>query len=151
MVFEDVINNCQRSEIDCQKSIKELLKKYCPNPSDCSISIYRENLVQKFNWIEKIIKNGVPDGRTRLILYVISRYLINVKKLNDEEALNQINEFINNSCKNYNNCSQIYKSWIINVIGKVKNGKWKPWNMDKIRNSDPELYKVLEPIIGKNN
>ncbi len=148
-MFEEIIKKCQESDIECQQSINEIVKKYCSNSSDCSISVYRENLIQKFNWIEQIIKNGVPDGRTRLILYVISRYLINVKKLSEDEALAQINEFINNSCKNYNNCSQIYKSWIINVIGKVKNGKWKPWNIDKIKNSDPELYKVLEPIINK--
>ncbi|MGC8573729.1 MAG: DNA primase noncatalytic subunit PriX [Caldisphaera sp.] len=147
MEFEKIINNCQKSDIDCNKSIEELIKKYCPNPSDCAIAIYKENLIEKFNWIEKIIKNGVPDGRTRLILYVIARYLINIKKMNDEEAMSQISEFINNSCKNYNNCSQIYKSWIINVIGKVKNGKWKPWSADKIRSSDPELYKIIEPII----
>lgn len=148
MSFEKIIQDCQKNEEECRNSIEQLIKKYCQNTSDCAISLYKDNLIEKFNWIEKIIKNGVPDGRNRLILYVISRYLVNIKKLNDEEALNQINEFINNSCKNYNNCSQIYKSWIINVIGKVKNGKWKPWSMEKIRNSDPELYKIIEPIIA---
>ncbi|MDP8002918.1 MAG: DNA primase noncatalytic subunit PriX [Caldisphaera sp.] len=148
MSFENIISNCEKSEEECIKSINNLVKNYCPNPSDCAIYLYKTDLIKKYEWVERLIKSGVPDGRARLILYVISRYLINIKKLNDEDALNQIYEFINNSCKNYSNCTQIYKSWLTNVIRKVKDGKWKPWTLEKLMKSDPELYKNVKTAIG---
>jgi hypothetical protein len=40
--------------------------------------------------VEKVIERGLPDGRKRFILYVLSAYLVNVKRLiNELASLNQ--------------------------------------------------------------
>jgi hypothetical protein len=39
---------------------------------------------RRYEWVEKIIEEGFPDGRKRLMLYVLSAYLINVKRLSEE-------------------------------------------------------------------
>jgi len=49
---------------------------------------------RRFEYVEKVLKNGLPDGRKRFILYCGARYLINVKGLNEDEALNEIADFI---------------------------------------------------------
>ncbi|MEB2792546.1 MAG: DNA primase noncatalytic subunit PriX [Caldisphaeraceae archaeon] len=148
MSFEEIINKCSSSEEDCKTAVDTLIKNFCKEKSDCTIYLYRYNVLKKYEWVDKIIRNGVPDGRVRLILYIIARYLLNVKRIDEEEALDKIYEFINNSCKNYNNCSRIYKSWIINVMKRVKDGKWKPWTMEKLRKSDPDLYEVVQRAIS---
>jgi len=56
--------------------------------------------------VEKIIEKGLPDGRKRFILYVLSAYLVNVKRLSEEEALQVVQEFLENSCRNHGNCEK---------------------------------------------
>lgn len=53
-----------------------------------------------YEWVEKIIEKGLPDGRKRFILYVLSAYLVNVKRLSEEEAIRVVQEFLENSCRN---------------------------------------------------
>jgi len=47
--------------------------------------------------VEKVVEKGLPDGRKRFILYVLSAYLVNVKGLSEEEALQVMQGFIENS------------------------------------------------------
>jgi hypothetical protein len=42
---------------------------------------------RRHEWVEKIIENGLPNGRKRFILYVLSAYLENVRRLSEEEAI----------------------------------------------------------------
>jgi hypothetical protein len=37
--------------------------------------------------VEKVIEKELPDDRKRFILYILSAYLVNVKGLSEEEAL----------------------------------------------------------------
>ncbi|MEB3816516.1 MAG: DNA primase noncatalytic subunit PriX [Desulfurococcales archaeon] len=125
---------------------EELLKEACSNRDMC---IRRGRSAQsRYEWIETIIKRGVPDGRSRLILYVISRYLVNVKGLSDDEALATINDFLRASCEKHGNCGKIYQSWIRNVIRHVRRGGWKPWSLDRIKREDPELLHIIEKVLG---
>ena len=108
----------------------------------------RHARAQYYDWIERILAGGVPDGRRRLILYVISRYLLNVKGLDVEEAEKVIDGFIEESCRRYGDCSKIYKSWVRSVLRSVKQGGWKPWGLGRIRKEDPELYDTISRILG---
>ncbi len=94
------------------------------------------------------MERGVPDGRSRLILYVISRYLINVKGLSLEEAEAVIDAFLEASCRNYGNCSKIYKSWIRHVLRRVSEGGWRPWSLERVKQEDPELYSTISRVLG---
>ncbi len=89
----------------------------------------------------------MPDGRHRLILYVIARYLVNVKGLDERDAISEILDFVQRSCKNYGNCSKVYESWIRNVVSKVKVGGWKPWTLEKLRERDPQLYNTINDLL----
>jgi hypothetical protein len=139
--WREVLTQC--SQGDCSRA-KEFLEALCPDKGMC---VQSRSPSRRYAWIDKVIKEGVPDGRARLILYVISRYLVNIKGLSDEEALAEIEAFINASCKRHGNCSKIYKSWIKNVIKGVRRGGWKPWSLETMQKKDPELYSIVRGII----
>ncbi|MCL7389972.1 MAG: DNA primase noncatalytic subunit PriX [Thaumarchaeota archaeon] len=97
-----------------------------------------------FDWVEKIVERGLPDGRKRFILYVLTSYLVNVLSLSDDEALERLKEFIDNSCKNFNNCGKVYDSWLKGDLRRVREKKLMPTSLNKIKEKDPELYSILE-------
>ncbi len=141
-----VVEECKEDLERCRKAIKWFLAEMCRDPSKCREP--RPRLAERYKWVEELIENGVPDGRSRLILYIISRYLINVKGLDPEDALVIVEEFIENSCRNHGNCGKIYRSWIRNVLRHVKDGGWLPWKLETLKNRDPELYAIVTSVIG---
>jgi len=132
---------CIEDPEECRDAVRRFLENMCSDRGWCIEE--KPRLLEKYRWIEQLIKTGVPDGRSRLILYVISRYLVNIKGLDTESAEILIEEFIDNSCRNHGNCSKIYKSWIRNVVRRVKEGGWYPWSLERIKERDPELYNIL--------
>ncbi len=99
-------------------------------------------------WIEKIIETGLPDGRKRFILEILSPYLINIKNLSFEEALSEINTFIRNSCINHSNCGKIYDSWIRSDLERVRRKGVMPRGLDSLREKDPDLYRIIREVLS---
>jgi NADH:ubiquinone oxidoreductase subunit E len=87
---------------------------------------------RKYEWVEKIIEKRA-DGRKRFALYVLLAYLVNVKRLSEEEAIQAVQEFLENSCRNYNNCEKIYDSFIRGDLQRVKPKGLKPTTLEKLR------------------
>ncbi|NOZ30696.1 MAG: DNA primase noncatalytic subunit PriX [Crenarchaeota archaeon] len=145
--LKKLIDACNSSIEECREALDEFLSSMCEDPSECETPRGKRRLIEKYAWVDKVIEKGVPDGRSRLILYVISRYLVNVKNLSVEDAHLTIKQFIDSSCRNFNNCSKIYDSWIRNVLKSVAQGKWLPWNLDKLRDRDPELYDIVASLL----
>jgi hypothetical protein len=98
---------------------------------------------RRYEWVEKIIEKGLPDGRKRFILYVLSAYLVNVKRLSEEEAMQVVQEFLENSCRNHNNCGKVYESFIRGDLQRVRSKGLKPVNLEKLKEKDPELYSLI--------
>ncbi|MCE4625361.1 MAG: DNA primase noncatalytic subunit PriX [Desulfurococcales archaeon] len=147
-LWPKVIEACSRGLEECAIVLEEFMSTMCRDRSLCEEPPTRRRSLERYAWIEEIIKNGVPDGRSRLILYVVSRYLLNVKGLDVEEAHAVIKEFIRVSCERHGNCSKIYDSWIRNVLRHVKEGGWRPWSLERVRKEDPELYKIISEVLG---
>lgn len=146
--FIEAAQRCKKSPTECTQIVENLLRTMCPNLGLCSITATKNR--GDFSWIEGILNTGVPDGRHRLILYVISRYLTNIKGLNEADAVNEIKGFLERSCKNFGNCSKVYDSWIRNVVSKVKSGGWKPWSLEKLKEQDPDLYNTVLKLTSEN-
>ena len=53
----------------------------------------------------------MEDGRKRFILYVASRYLVNIKGLSEEQAVEALNEFAQRK-----GSGKVYESWLRNVV-----------------------------------
>jgi hypothetical protein len=102
----------------------------------------------RYEWVEKIIKKGLPDGRKRFILYVLSAYLVNIKGLSEESALQVVKEFLENSCRNFNNCEKIYESFIRGDLRRVKSKGLKPLSQENLSNKDLELFLTISTVLS---
>ncbi|MCE4601456.1 MAG: DNA primase noncatalytic subunit PriX [Desulfurococcales archaeon] len=145
--YRGLVEACLEGEEACREAVRRFLSEMCSDPRLCEAPRGYRRLLERYSWVERIIEKGVPDGRARLILYVISRYLVNVKRLDIDEALLAVKQFIQNSCKNFNNCSKIYDSWIRNVLRSVSQGGWLPWSLDRLKERDPSLYDVVASLV----
>jgi hypothetical protein len=102
---------------------------------------------RRYEWVEKIVEKGLPDGRKRFILYVLSAYLVNVKRLSEGEAIQVVQEFLDNSCRNHNNCGKVYESFIRGDLQRVKSKGLKPTTLEKLREKDPDLHSLIEQAL----
>ena len=146
-LWSRVIEGCDNVD-SCVRLLEELFKTLRVDPSLCEEIPLGSDYRKAYAWVEKLIESGVPDGRSRLILYVISRYLINVKRLSMEESERVIDAFLDNSCRNHGNCGKVYRSWVRRVLESVKSGGWRPWSMSRIRENDRQLYEIVSRIVG---
>ncbi|MCE4603539.1 MAG: DNA primase noncatalytic subunit PriX [Aeropyrum sp.] len=147
--FERMVHTCKEPSEECEKALDEFLEEACRETGGCQQRGSGRKRYRKpggYSWVEEVISRGVPDGRSRLILYVLSRYLLNVRRLSLEEAEAVIDDFLKASCANHGNCSKIYKSWVRGVLRRVSEGGWMPWSLERIRREDPELYNVLKSV-----
>ncbi len=101
----------------------------------------------KWQWIEAVLDRGLPDGRKRFILYVASRYLVNVLGLGVEEFLERLKHFLESSCARHGNCGRIYESWLRSVLRGVASGGYKPLSLRTLGERDPDLYRVIREVI----
>jgi hypothetical protein len=99
-----------------------------------------------YDWVEKIIEKGLPDGRKRFILYVLSAYLVNVKGLSEDEAIQVVQEFLENSCRNHGNCGKVYESFIRGDLRRVKSKGLRPASLERLKEKDPELYSLIKAL-----
>jgi hypothetical protein len=99
--------------------------------------------------VKKVIEKELSDGRKRFILYVLSAYLVNVKGLSEEEALQVVQGFIENSCRNHSNCEKIYESFIRGDLRRVKSKGLRPVSLERLREKDSELYSLIEKALSE--
>jgi len=123
-----------------------------PRPKIVKLSSNNNNSAAlHYRWVERVIESGLPDGRHRFILYVLSAYLVNIKNLDIEEAHQIVKKFIENSCRNFNNCSKIYNSFILGDLKRVKEKGLKPASLKTIQENDPQLYSIIMEILNKSS
>ncbi|WP_338600719.1 DNA primase noncatalytic subunit PriX [Sulfolobus tengchongensis] len=98
-----------------------------------------------YSWIDKVLEKGLQDSRKRFILYVASRYLVNVKGVSEEEAINLLKEFYYKS-----QSGKVYESWLKSVIRGVKNKGLLPWSLKRIEERDKEMYNEIMKVLKGN-
>ena len=151
-------NSTQRKGLDFKWSLLELLdasglpvakvkveiplvEKHYIDPGGDQAGVNQAG--SRFSWVEKVVEKGLPDGRKRFILYVLSAYLVNVKRLDEDEALHAVQEFLDNSCKNYGKCEKVYESFIRGDLQRVKSKGLRPTTLEKLSEKDPELISLV--------
>jgi len=102
-----------------------------------------KNMKNDYNWIEKVFESGLEDCRKRFILYVGSRYLVKVKGLDEEKAIEILREFYYKK-----GGGKIYDSWLRSVVKGVREKKLLPWSLERIKNKDRELYEMIMRCIN---
>ena len=122
------------------------------NPLGFTKIFDHSNKYKCYEYIDRVLEKGLRDGRKRFIMYCAARYLVNVKKLKPEEAINIIMEFIDKSTKlpGFKGSGKIYASWVRSVVRGVKKKELWPYKLEKLKEKDKEVYQSVMEILSQN-
>ncbi len=95
------------------------------------------------SWVWNVVNAGLPDGRKRFIFHVLVPYLVNVCNKSEDEVLEVCRTFLDNSCRNFNNCGKVYDSWIRSAIRSARNHGFRGYSLLKLKEKDPDLYSKI--------
>ena len=85
--FADGVRNLRRGAFPKQLlGVKAEVLQYVPSP--------KPKTNKGYLYVEGLLAHPVSDGRHRLVWLVLAPYLVNVKKLDDETAIEKIRAFV---------------------------------------------------------
>ena len=87
MAISNGVRNLRRAPFPKQlQGVKSRVMQYVP--------VQRAKTGKGYLYVEDLLKHPVSDGRHRLVWLVLAPYLVNVKKVEDEEAIEKIRAFV---------------------------------------------------------
>ena len=103
-----------------------------------------ERQKNSIRWIENLLKTPIEDGRKQCLWRILCPYLVNIRKLTNEECIYLLKEWIN-KCDKVKRIDFDANSYIKNDLRYVK--EYLPPSTQKLKNQYTELYDILK----KNN
>lgn len=103
-----------------------------------------------YEWIEKLMQHPVADGRHRLLWHVIAPYLMNVLKLDYDEAFQRAMDYFNrcNEVRRLDPSPVQFRSQIKANLRHFQKDSFGPWRLETIKEKDPQLYEIIMNAIG---
>jgi Primase X len=96
-------------------------------------------------WIEKLLDTPIDDYRKTVVCLILGPYLINIKKLSYDDAVNIINNWLS-KCGDLKRLDQNFNYMIRYVLkNSVKNG-YTPLKFDTLKMKNLMLYDLLSKI-----
>ena len=89
-------------------------------------------------YVEDLLKHPVSDGRHRLVWLVLAPYLVNVKKLENEEAIEKIRAFVAVAGE-----TQDLKRFVEYNVRRARRNGLLPPTFAKVKAEHPDLYSLL--------
>jgi hypothetical protein len=89
-------------------------------------------------YVEDLLSHPVSDGRHRLTWLVLAPYLVNVKKLEEEQAVEKIRAFV--AAKGETSAMKRFIEY--NVKRAKRNGLMPP-TLSKLKAEHPDIYALL--------
>ena len=87
VAISEGVRNLRRGTFPKQLAgVKEAVIQYVPSP--------RPRTNKGYLYVEDLLAHPVSDGRHRLVWLVLAPYLVNIKKLDDETAIEKIRAFV---------------------------------------------------------
>ncbi|MEM3199690.1 MAG: DNA primase noncatalytic subunit PriX [Candidatus Micrarchaeaceae archaeon] len=83
-------------------------------------------------WIEKILLHPIPDGRHRVVNLILAPYLVNVRKMDEEEAARIIIDYIN-KCKAIDPTTKLTDEQILYQCKYSKSKGMRPLSLQKAK------------------
>ena len=129
-IFEGV-RNLRRASFPKQlQGIKSTVMQYVP--------VQRAKTGKSYLYVEDLLKHPVSDGRHRLVWLVLAPYLVNVKKVEDEEAIEKIRAFVAVAGET----SGLKRFVEYNVRRARRNGLMPP-TFSTLKTEHPDIYVLL--------
>jgi hypothetical protein len=99
----------------------------------------------QYRYIEKILESPIMDGRHRILWLILPPYLINVKKVPDEEAFEVIMKYMQKCGWHETNAERLVRY----NINRAKRIGLKPPRLERLAETNPGLYKTIVEAIAK--
>ena len=142
-MLNDLFGECARALIG--ERTKNLRKGTFPRPlNDLRASIIRYVPAQKvrsnrgYSYVDELLSHPVSDGRHRLVWLVLAPYLVNVKKLEDEEAIERIRAFVSVAGE-----TRDMKRFIEYNVRRARRNGLLPPTFSTLKQEHPDLYSLL--------
>ena len=127
----DGVRNLRKAPLPKQLvGVKEEVIQYVPSPKP------RTN--KGYLYVEDLIAHPVTDGRHRLTWLVLAPYLVNVKKLDDETAIERIRTFVQAAGES----SSMRRFIEYNVKRARRNGLLPP-TLSTLKREHPDIFGLL--------
>ncbi|WP_148686799.1 DNA primase noncatalytic subunit PriX [Candidatus Nitrosocosmicus hydrocola] len=114
-------------------------KKKNSRLKSCNI-IDKKDLAKKYFWIERLLQTPLPCFRRYCLYRILVPYLVNVRKLNDEECFGVLKKWLE-KCNNISIIPFNIESEIKTRLNGVKD--YEPLSLYKLRKENSELYHLL--------
>jgi len=135
------VRNLRRGQFPKQLlGVKADVIQYVPSP--------KPKTNKRYLYVEDLLAHPVSDGRHRLVWLVLAPYLVNVKKLDDETAIEKIRAFVAAAGET----SAMRRFVEYNVRRARRNGLLPP-TFSTLKMEHPDLYWLLprEVIAGESD
>lgn len=127
----DGVRNLRRATLPKQlAAVRDEVLRYVPSP--------RPKSNKRYLYVEDLLAHPVSDGRHRLTWMVLAPYLVNVKNLDDEAAIEKIRTFVQAAGET----SAMRRFIEYNVRRARRNGLLPP-TLAKLKTEHPDIYGLL--------
>jgi hypothetical protein len=138
------VKNLRRASFPKQLTeIKSRVLRFVPVP--------KTRPTRSYVYIDELMKHPVSDGRHRLVWLVLAPFLVNVKKLDEEEAIEKIKTYVSTTGE-----MRAMKRFVEYNVRRAKRNGLMPPTLNKLKAEHPDLYILLpkeaagfEPVDNK--
>jgi hypothetical protein len=131
MAISEGVRNLRRAPFLKQlQGTKSKVMQYVP--------VQRAKTGKGYLYVEDLLKHPVSDGRHRLVWLVLAPYLVNVKKVEDEEAIEKIRAFVSAAGET----GGLKRFVEYNVRRARRNGLMPP-TFSTLKTEHPDIYALL--------
>jgi hypothetical protein len=142
-LLNDLFSECAQNAI--LEGVKNLRKGLFPKQlMNARDAVMRYVPVQKpktgkgYMYVEDLLKHPVADGRHRLVWLVLAPYLVNVKKLENDEAIERIRAFVSVAGE-----TRDLKRFVEYNVRRAKRNGLLPPTLSTLKTEHPDLYWLL--------
>jgi hypothetical protein len=100
-----------------------------------------------YDYIVNLLLHPVADGRNRILWLIISPFVVNVLKMDEENAVKMIHEYMRK-------CNEILETDAINhieyYVRRAKDIKLFPPKEETLKKNFPDLYSIIKKVCDED-
>lgn len=141
--LNDLFADCAQRTIE--EGVRNLRKAVFPKELEMIrddvvryVPTQRQRPAKSYAYIDELFKHPVSDGRHRLVWLVLAPYLVNVKKLEEEEAIQRIRSFVSVAGE-----TRDLKRFVEYNVRRARRNGLMPPTLATLKAEHPDLYSLL--------
>jgi hypothetical protein len=97
---------------------------------------------RRYAYVEELLNSPVPDGRHRLLWLVLAPYVMTIKKMDEQQAIELLVEYAKKSGD-----KKDLRRAVIDNVKRAKRIGLKPPTLNTLRRKHPDVYALLPPEV----